>query len=386
MKQLEDKALERAKIQLMQIPGTIFYTTILFSLKQSWTDTLPTAATNGKELKINPDFFLGLTEPERIGLLVHELLHVALSHMTRIKDRHHTVWNCAGDNVINLSMMAADTYQLPAGALKETRFTNMSTEQVYQILFDEAEKNAAGGGPGANGIAIPGGIDIEVPKDSVAADAIEKAVADIVLKASLQAKSANEMPGELPEEMAIHLQNVLNPKLPWHVILQNYLAGFAKDDYSWSKPNRKYLPEFYLPSQYSEAVDRIAIAVDSSGSVEPEEFSYFITEIGMIQKTLKPEVITLIDFDVEIRSIQEITSETDILEELTFTGGGGTDLYAVFDWALENDPVVLLVFTDGEFYMPDENYYPTCPVIWLIHDNKYFTAPFGEVILYDIGE
>jgi predicted metal-dependent peptidase len=392
MKKPEDKALERAKIQLMQIPLTVFYTTVLFSLKQSWRDTLPngeplkTAATDGTKLIINSEFFLGLSEPMRIGLLVHELGHVILSHMTRQGNRHHQAWNAAGDHVINLSIIETGNYQLPAGALKDTRFRDMCTEQVYDILYEEAEKDESTGGPGADGIAIPGGPDIQFPEDSTEAEIMEKAVADIILKASIQAKAANQMPGELPGEVGIHLQNVLNPKLPWNVILQNYLTGFAKDDYSWKRPNRRYLPEYYLPSSYSEAVERIAVAVDSSGSVEMEEFSYFITEIDKMQELLKPEEILVIDFDTKIRNIQTLARDTDIFSELTFTGGGGTDVQEVFEWAIENDPVVLLIFTDGEFYMPETEYLPTCPIIWLIHSNPYFTSPIGEIIHYDIGE
>ncbi len=383
MKKPEEKALERAKIQLMQIPNTVFYTTILFSLKQSWTNEVQTAGTDGLNLYINPDFFLDLTEKQRIGILVHELGHVILSHMTREGSRHHKVWNAAGDHVINLSIISVGNYELPAGGLCDTRFTDMFTEQVYNILWEECKKDTEAGGSGADGIAIPGGEDIMTPEDSVEIEATKKAVADIVLKASLQAKAMNQMPGELPGEMEIHLQSVLNPKLPWNLIMQNYLTSFAKDDYSWSKPNRRYLPEFYMPSPHSEAVAKFAVAIDLSGSVSIEEASYFIAELAMAQEILKPEEMLLLTFDTEIREIQTITPDTDILKELHFTGGGGTDVQELFEWAIENDPEVMLIFTDG--YMPETEYLPSCPVIWLIHDNSYFTSPIGEVIHYNIG-
>jgi len=47
---------------------------------------------------------------------------------------------------------------------------------------------------------------------------------------------------------------------------------------------------------------------------------------------------------------------------------------------------VILFFTDGEFHWPSKKCFPTCPVVWLIHEDPNFTAPFGEVIHYEIHD
>ena len=380
----EDIALSRAKIQLMRIPNTIFYTSILFSLKTVWSSKIETAATNGIHLYINPSFFLDLSEKMRIGVLVHEVSHVALNHMIRLRGKHQTIGNAAADHVINLSMLGTGKYQLPDWVLKDDRFTNMSTEQVYQILFDEAEESKAAGGAGAEGMMIPGGSDVIYPGDSVEADVIERAIASVVQKAAMTAKAEGGMPGDMPGEMEITIEELTNPVLPWNVILQNYFSNFTKSDYSWSKPNHIFMPEYYLPSLYSESVCNLAEAFDASGSVEPEEFSHFVNENKVIQELLRPDLVTVISFDTEITSIQEFTQETDLFKDLKFTGGGGTDIRPVLQWAIDNNPEVLLIFTDGEFEMPGPELHPTCPVVWLIHDNEDFTAPFGEIIFYDI--
>ena len=377
-----NKLLSRTKIQLMRLPNTVFYTTLLFSLKQKFTDRIPTAATNGTHLYINPDFFFKLSDKQKIGLLVHEVMHVALSHMTRRGDRDPRVWNQAGDHVINLSLLDVG-YELPANGLHDSQYANMATEQVYKLLLEKAKEEEKNGGTKIEDIEIPGGADIEYPDNPVEIDKIEKEVAKITKKAQMQAIAGNELPGNLPGEMERLLEKALNPKLPWNIILQNYLTNFAKDDYSWRRPNRRYLPN-YLPAAYSEAIGEIAIAVDTSGSVEDHEFSYFIAEIATIQETLKPEKITIIDFDSKINSIQEINSMTDLME-LKFTGYGGTYVPPVLKWAQSHDPVALLVFTDGCFNLPSEDCYPDSPIIWLIHNNPTFTIPHGEVIYYDIN-
>ena len=376
----EDMAMEKAKIQLMYLPDTIFYTTILFSLKQEWDNQIETAATNGIKLKVNPIWFIDLIEEKRIGLLAHELLHVALNHMSRLGDRHPKVWNLAADHVINLTLIAAG-YELPDGGCWDEQFIGMSTEQVYEIIYEEVEQDEADGGPGADGLLVPGGDDIEYPGGAEEAQVIEKEVAGIINQAKMLAEGSSSMPGNLPGEMEIELQKILNPKLPWYTILQNHMSGFAKDDYTWAKPKRRYMPEFYLPSAYSEAVGEIAQAFDVSGSVSPSEVSYFVGETSSLMEILNPEKITVISFDYKIQKVQTLTENSDIYSEMELVGGGGTDLTEIIKWAKENQPEVLLIFTDGDFEMKPD---PGCPVIWLIHDNNHFKAPYGEIIHYTI--
>lgn len=373
-------ALERAKIHLMQRPNSIFYTTILFSLRQEWTEEIPTAAVDGISLFINPDFFIELPERQRMFLLCHEVLHVALDHFGRTGDKDKRVMNEAGDHVINLSLIDAGYEPIPIG-LMDKQFRNMNTEQVYDILFKEHEKKGD-----LASFGIPGGNDVQYPKDSIDAQIVQRNVTGIVLKATIQATSEGSMPGSIPGEIAIQLEQMINPKLPWEVILQNYISQFAKDDYSWSKPNRRYLPDFYLPSAYSESICDIATAVDISGSVQDHEFNFFIGEHESLQQSLHPDKMTVISFDTEIINVQEVSQSTNVWSELSFHGRGGTDLHNIFEWAVKNEPTVLLIFTDGDFDMPTEKHHPLCPVVWLIHDNENFTAPFGEVIYYDIEE
>jgi predicted metal-dependent peptidase len=370
MYEAEEKALTRAKMHLMGKASTIFYTTILFSLKQEITDKVPTAAVDGYTLFLNPVFWMEQTPEKQIGLLVHEVLHVALDHPTRRGVKDPGRWNTAADHVINLSLIAAG-YQLPDHGLWDSKYTGMSTEQVYAKL----PKN-----PPANGGI---GDDILYPdtqgKDS---DTVREHITDIILRAATHAQMANSIPGSIPGEVMIALEKRLNPKLPWNVILQNYMSEFAKEDYTFSRPNRRFQPEFYLPTAHSEALCNIAVAVDCSGSVSDEEFNYFITEIDSIQQNMEPEKITVIDFDTQINSVQEITEGENVFDKLTFHGRGGTRISDLLRWAEKNQPTVLLVFTDGEFHQQPAP--KGVPIIWLIHGDPSWSCSYGQVIHYDI--
>ena len=374
-KQELELSLEKTKINLMRKPNTVFYTTIIFSLVHKWTDEIPTAAVNGTHLFVNPEFWEQLTIPERMGVLCHEALHIALNHLTRRGNRKPIKWNKAGDYVINLSLKEGG-YELPDWVLMDTQYNGMSTEQVYEKLPDEEEDSP-----------MPGGADVIEPEDPASKQEVEEAVRDMIQKAAMQAKSeSGSLPGNLPGEIAIFLEEITNPKLPWEMVLQNYMSQFCKEDYSWSRPNRRHLPDLYLPSCYSEALTDIATAVDASGSVSDEDFLHFINEHSIIQERLKPNKMTILTFDTGIRSIQEINPSTNIWQDLKFHGRGGTCVREVLAWARDQMPTVLIIFTDGGFHMPSEDEWPECPVLWIINDNPMFTAPFGETIHYEIQE
>ena len=85
-----NKIIDKAKIGVM-MDGSVFLSTILFSLKQSWDETIPTATTDGLTLLINPTWFTSITEKERVGLLCHEAYHVAFNHMLRLGDKDQAI-------------------------------------------------------------------------------------------------------------------------------------------------------------------------------------------------------------------------------------------------------------------------------------------------------
>lgn len=374
--------LEKAKMQLMMKPDTVFFTSIMFSLVYKWDDSIPTAAVDGRHMLINPQFFDSLTPKQRLGVFIHEVLHVALNHITRGLKHDARVSNEAADYVDNLIVLDAG-FELPSRCLIDNRFRDMSYEQVYKILMDEKKQRQANGLPESNN-PLPGiGSDILPPADQAEADAIEAEVADIVFKATVQAKQSGSW-GSIPGAVLIELDKTLNPKLPWNVLFQNYMNKFAKEDYSWSRPNRKYLPDLTMPSQYSEAVANMVFAVDCSGSVSDQEFGYFAQEVEVVQQQLNPELITLISFNTRITGIHEITQDVNIMKDIQFTGRGGTNVREVLKWAREHEPEILVIFTDGWFSQPPADQYPECPILWLIHNNTSFAPKMGEVINYEL--
>lgn len=358
------KALDKAKIALMSKADTIFFTTILFSLRMVWDPSIPTAATNGTDLMINPAFFMSLNEKERVFLLVHEVEHVAFMHPLRLMNRNPEKWNIACDHYINLDLIERG-YTMPRMGLADPQYKGMNPDQIYKLLPDA--------------LTFPFDMDLIPPTE--AAEKVEQDIKDILVRASIQSKMGGDKPGSIPGDIEIFLNKLLNPKLPWQRILQRYIQNMSKNDYSFRKPNRRYFPDHHLPSLFSEKLINLAIAVDASGSVSDEEFLVFVSETTGIMKMMNPDQITLIQFDSAIKSVDKVHSIME-LSKIKFTGRGGTRISPVLEWAKQNKPQLLLVFSDGEFrFFESES---KIPVVWVINNNDRFSAPFGKTIHYTI--
>lgn len=364
-------ALNKAKIALMSRADSAFFTTLAFSLRHIFSEQVKTAATNGTQVLYNPEFFMSLSHDERIFLMLHEAMHCAYLHMERGKSYNQRKFNIAADHVINLQLKERG-FKMPSMGLADDQYKGMSTEEVYKLL-PEGEGNPDAGD-------IPGfGADLQ-PSD-IPGSQLESDIQDILVRASLQSKMSNDTPGTIPGEIQIFLDRLLDPKLPWNRILQKYLHSYNKNDYSFRKPNKRFFPRHYLPRLHSESLMNIAVAVDTSGSVSDAEFNRFVSETHSILRMMKPEKITIIQFDTELKSVNDVRNVNDLMK-VQFTGRGGTEVGPVINWINENKPQLTLIFTDGYFHFREET--TARDIVWLIHDNDDFTAPYGKVIKYEV--
>jgi hypothetical protein len=146
-----DENLERTKIlvsgAITQFTGQFrFFSTLLYKLQIVYARhrEIPVAATDGTHLFINPDFFAQLDILRVKFILAHEVLHCALLHFARQRERNHLKWNYATDYEINLLLLISQQVGSDTGILTESdilgdplngllnvEFMNMSAEQIY---------------------------------------------------------------------------------------------------------------------------------------------------------------------------------------------------------------------------------------------------------------
>ncbi len=365
-------ALSLAKIDLMGAPDVTFYIHCILSLSHQWDDTLPTAATDGETIWYNRSFFMGLPRDERVGLILHETLHVIFLHMLRAMGFDFKKYNMAADYVINLIVVELG-FKLPACGLYDIQYKGMHTEEVYALLQDDPSFQPDLIEPG-QGDPGDGGKEIQAQEVTAKVDRM-------LVAATVAAQAAGDDPGRIPGEIAAHINELLHPKIRWDKVLRRYYTKFSKTNYNYRRPNRRYLHlGLIMPSRHGKVLKHGAIGWDLSGSVTDAQATNFAEESYGIFQQAMPKFIELLVFDTTIRESHTIKDAED-LKQLKPKARGGTRIEPLMKWADEHRPDWLIVFTDGKFSNPVTK--PRCPVIWLIHSNPNWKPPFGQMIEYN---
>jgi predicted metal-dependent peptidase len=386
-------AHDKAKYALIKDNGSIFIATLLFSLKLHWTDEIPTACTDGINLYINPDFYLAQSPKVRVSILAHEAWHVAYKDMLRVGSKNPEIWNEACDHYIN-HMIGNYTdkksntkpYEIPDTWCRDPKYAGWEKEAIYADLFQQNQQKP---NPSAGNAASPGtGMGSGKPDFTKPKDPEGNPLPDAVLEANINANlvkaaTAARMTGHgahIPDSLKQELEMITNPPLCWETIFQNILSSYAKDDYSFTRFNRRYLPEFMLPSLYSEAYGEVIFGFDTSGSMTDEQCASFIGHLHYVQDYIKPEKITIMSFDTRVRMTKTFEQGDDI-RSLEFEGRGGTCLEDLFTKVRELNPRLLVVYSDLDCYPITE---PTpFETVWLCADNKRAKVSFGTLIHID---
>jgi predicted metal-dependent peptidase len=132
----------------------------------------------------------------------------------------------------------------------------------------------------------------------------------------------------------------------------------------------------YLPSIRSAELPPIVIAVDTSGSITPEDLNQFSAEVTAICEDLPISTVKVLYCDEQVTEGPEYTKD-DLPVRLTPQGGGGTDFRPVFDFVREHgiDPACLIYITDGYGKAPDRA--PPYDVLWALTEDRP-PAQWGE--------
>ncbi|KAA6185476.1 hypothetical protein F2Q65_08310 [Thiohalocapsa marina] len=191
--------------------------------------------------------------------------------------------------------------------------------------------------------------------------------------AAQQAMQAGKLGGEL-RRMIDHL---LQPQLPWRMLLARYMNSLSRDDYSWSRPSRRE-GDYLMPSLRSHQLD-IIVALDTSGSIHDGEMQEFIDEIDALKGQVRARV-TLLPCDAALCPGAPFRFEPweQFCRPRDLAGGGGTSFRPVFDWVEQagQRPDLLVYFTDAEGEFPHTE--PNYPVIWLVKGKHQ--VPWGQRI------
>lgn len=381
---IAEKKMAKARTGL--VLDAPFFGSIALRMQVKEDPSCETMWVDGKHLGYNPEFVDGLTLGQTKGVLAHEVMHIAASHHLREGTRNHARWNMAGDYAINDNLTEAG-FELPPGAL-QGQGLDKSAEAIYPTIPEPEPGDGGGGGGSGND---PGGCGEVRPypgKDGKSATAaeIQAAEADVKVMVS-QAATAAKACGKLPGGLERFVGDLLEAHVPWKEVLWRFVTQAAKNDYTWTRPNRRYVASgLYLPSLYNEELGDIVCTVDTSGSISDTELSQYAAELSAIVEFTRAH-LHVFYVDTQVQEVEEFGPE-DLPLVLKAKGGGGTDFRPAFAEVdkLGIEPVCMVYLTDGECWsFPDPA--PSYPVLWGLQGGyRDFDPPFGEVVKLDLED
>jgi predicted metal-dependent peptidase len=323
-----------------------------------------------------------------------------LGHNDRRNGRDRHKWNVAIDHATNLFLLACEIH-LPKDRLADWRYKGLTAEQIYDRLPKQSEPfsyKAGGGNDQRDGsfnvspmdkAQANGGFDIHLEElDLEGAAERSKAMPTAIEKMRIRRELTKEVKSKWRGVFPAHFEEEFNKagesKTPWQAIMAQFMSGIRKDDYRTYPYNRKHIWRgLYLPSIGRPGPSHIAIAVDTSGSMNRELLGKVLAELDAL-RTMTECKLTLIECDAEIQNVTEYEgweiADLDF-DTRPFRGRGGTVFDPVFDWmknvgSLQNPPPEALIFlTDGEAPFP--NIRPMYYVLWVFPKDFQRKAPFG---------
>jgi predicted metal-dependent peptidase len=345
-------------------------------LRLAETTSIPTAGTDGRSIVYNKEFIDKLDDAELQFLMAHEVMHVVFKHVN-VKERRGArdplVWNFATDYVIN-GMLKESKFKVLDSALLDDKFKGMNSEQVYDNLINDEEFMKK-----LDQMCTLD--DHGVMEEAEEPGSIEKRE---WLNRVTQATQRAKMAGKLPSGIAEMVDNVLSPKIDFYSLLEQTIKACIKDDHTIVPPNKRMLAHDIYLFGYTGSQIRLAVLIDSSGSVGTRELQYFVGALNDIMGMFRSFEIDVIAFSHEVHSHKKfVTGDSLPKEGYGFEDRGGTQVSTAFNWLKDNMKDELdgiIVCSDGDFFSDLETIaQPDCDVIWVL--TRTTDRPrFGKVI------
>ena len=376
-----------------------FYAHIFAGIPREVSDSVETLGTawDGQQVRVrvNPDFFTrDLTATQRTAVLKHEILHVAFRHVFRGADRNAKVFSVAADLVVNQLMKPhriPDSYPtldtFPDLKLPEDK----SVDDYYAVLMkllhemqqagfgdqtpnagqagdQDADAGSNGSGSDDNGAWAQG---TSAPQSAMAlatflGDSTARSddsgwhdgndgvsAAGRYALGNLLLRARERMPphqwGTLPAALVSQLDLILaerQPKMDWKRMVRIFCAssGRTRIRHTIKRVSKRYGTR---PGVKVQRLQRLLVAVDTSGSIDQRMLEEFFAEIHGTWKAGASVVI--VECDARVQQSYDYRGKPP----KTVKGGGGTEFEPVFQWMREQRPFDgVLYLTDGYADMP----------------------------------
>jgi predicted metal-dependent peptidase len=364
-----------------------FYSFIIAKMAVKITKDVPTAGVAWAERKynlfINPDFFETLDTDERIGVLIHEALHVMLKHNFRQGERDQKLFNIAAD--IALNQLIHKPAKLPEGAMLPETFEfkkGLTAEGYYELLKEEKDnqeqekqeqedKGEEWGGPSDGKPDLTG--DEEMTLDShegwgQAGDSAEEELARATMEKMIKDamdKSRGNLPGNISELLDLWTKKA---KISWKRILKKIVSSKKGSKIQTIKRRDRRQPQRKDIKGKKVFYDQpnVIVGVDVSGSMSDEEIFNGLSEIAEVCKVTHSN-LKVVQIDTNIQGTEEFDPKQ---KTWTREGCGGTYMGEMAKYLnekkIQHDCLIMISDMFIEDVTSDANWLKhKKPVLWL---------------------
>jgi len=402
--QFEDKLL-RAKYRLFR--DYPFFGILLTKLKTIPTDSIPTMAVDDfSNIYINPDFVINqLSDNEVLGVLAHEVMHIATLTFFRQRSRDMKLWNIATDYIMNRDLLDMNISLPSLGLIPEggpgswkvnimdtgmkIDITDMTAEELYdefnkvkqtmqkeieQLGLKQEELDKHLTPEEADGIE-----SIDVPSDNPSykpengdgqgqGKTQNQKQSEAKNKVQDALQTAEKTRGDSPGIPRSFNKRLLQPKTDYKKLLKDFISGASRRFYDFGRPNRRALSSgYYAPRVRKQTSDLdIVVAIDTSGSISEDLMNVFVNEIYKILISFQNVKLTLLLWSdsVYFETSADTKKDTpDVIRNNLFKlpfSSGGTSFGSIKKYLDKKYPGQkfngLVVFTDG--YIEDNPQMP----------------------------
>jgi predicted metal-dependent peptidase len=393
-----------------------FYGHLLSGVVRRIDEKVGTAAVSltphGLHLIVNPEFFMKeLKKDERVAVIKHEALHLLFRHLYRplIQKGDAKLFNIAADLVVNQHVAP---WPLPEMAVTLRTFPDMDLEanqtlewyyEKLKSLNDAMQSGKKTGSPqsaealervmgepqqGDHSFWFAGGGEGfgEAGPDGQGGGAeltegLRRAMESDLERHLMRARdhSASKGWGNLPAEIRSELDAIAQrrkPQVDWKRTLRLFASsGYRTEVVATQRRMSKRFGTF--PGIRIRRKQRLAVVIDTSGSIGDEELEVFFREIHGIWKN--DAEVMVVECDADVQRAYDYKGKTPKAVE----GGGGTRFDPALAWVSNPrngafDACIYL--TDGCAGEPEVR--PRCPMLWVITAGGSTGAhlKFGRVI------
>lgn len=345
-------------------------------------------------------------------ILMHLIIHQIYQHHIRLGQKIPKLWGKAADLVVQQALlhisqewMAPLDWEVPPLRQVPEEFLNHNAEKTYELFVQEilneynnsTAQNDQRSSDNQNNelrddlsnptpelmqyveafgqhLGLPETCDIQevmLEGEGDVSELQEQYFEGLIRSAYNYSKHHGKIPGDIQR----FVDELLFPKMNWQGKLTQFLQNSIIFDSTWTRPNRRLFGQgYYLPSRLKQNVS-VAIAIDTSGSINRQQLTQFLTESQQILQSLTNAKLLVIDCDSKVQQVTTFEAG-ESLGRHEFLGGGGTDFRPAFEEINKYELDVMIYFTDGQGTFPEKE--PHIPVIWVLTSN--IEPPFGAVV------